>query len=99
MLEASQAKSTVSDTRADGNSTVDGSDIAPRIARRLRIRRIVAQPDTAGGSRRSDNSGHEYQCRSHARSTQPGAPSWCRLRGLRVRELSQGERRLLRQRL
>ena len=82
----------VNHTRAD--NTLDGTDIARRIVRRLGMRRIVVQPDIAGGSPRLDNSGRGYQYRSHARSTQPGAPSWCRLR-----EMSQGERRLLQQRL
>ena len=82
---------------SDGR-TVDGSDTAPRIVRRLRIRRIVAQPDTEGVSRRWDNSARKCRCHSHGCTThhEPGAPNCrCLLREQR----RQGEQRGLQQRL
>jgi hypothetical protein len=55
---------------------------------------LAAQPDIEGVSRRSDNSGHGYQYRSHVRSTELGSISHSG-----SGRLSQGERRLLRLRV
>jgi hypothetical protein len=54
---------------------------------------LAAQPDIEAVSRRSDNSGHRYQYRSHVRSTELGSISHPG-----SGRLSQAERRLLRRR-
>jgi hypothetical protein len=81
---------------SDG-STVDGSDTAPRIVRMLRIRGIVARPDTEEESRRWDSNVHRCRCHSRGCTThhEPGEPYyWCR-----PWELRQGEQPVLQQQL